>query len=73
MRIVKRRLFVLDLVLCYSRDAQREWMKLGVEGHMNKKANPEKVCKQFFSKEEDLSHMKYRYIIIGRRISIKVL
>ena len=40
---------------------------------MDKSANPEKVCKQLFSEEEDSSHVKCRYRIIGRLISIEVL
>ena len=40
---------------------------------MNKSANPEKVCKQLFSEDEDSGHMEYRYKIIGRLISIEVL
>ena len=39
---------------------------------MNKSANPEKIRKQLFSKD-DLSHIKCRYKIIGRLISIKGL
>ena len=35
--------------------------------------NPEKVCKQLFSEQEDSSHVKCKYKIIGRLISIKVL
>ena len=35
--------------------------------------NPEQVCKRLFSEEEDLSHVKCRYRIIGRLISIEVL
>ena len=35
--------------------------------------NLEKVYKQLFSKKEDLSHVKYKYNIIDRLISIKVL
>ena len=36
--------------------------------------NPEKVCKQLFSEEEeDLGYIKYRCRIIGRLISIEVL
>ena len=35
--------------------------------------NPEKMYKQFFSEEKDLGHVKYRYRIIGRLISIEVL
>ena len=40
---------------------------------MNKSVNLEKVYKQFFSKEEDSSHVKCRYSIIGRLISINIL
>ena len=40
---------------------------------MDKSTNPEKMCKQLFSKKEDFSHVKYKYRIIGRLISIKVL
>ena len=35
--------------------------------------NPEKVCKQLFSEEEDSGHVECRYRIIGRLISIEVL
>ena len=43
------------------------------ESHVNKSSNPEKVCKRFFSEEEDSGHVKYIYRIIDRLISIKVL
>ena len=33
----------------------------------------EKVYKQLFSEKEDLGHVKCRYRLIGRLISIKVL
>ena len=42
---VKGRSLVLDLVTCYSRDAQREWMKLSSEVTWTKVRNPEKLCK----------------------------
>ena len=35
--------------------------------------NPEKMCKQLFSDEKDSGHVKCRYKMIGRLISIKVL
>ena len=35
--------------------------------------NPEKVCKQLFSKKEDSGHVKYRYRIIDRLIFIEIL
>ena len=35
--------------------------------------NLEKMCKQLFLEKEDSGHLKYRYRIIGRLISIKVL
>ena len=40
---------------------------------MDKSANPEKMCKQLFLEKEDSGHMKCRYRIIGRLISIEVL
>ena len=40
---------------------------------MDKSANSEKMCKRLFSKEEDSGHVKCRYRIIGRLISIEVL
>ena len=35
--------------------------------------NPEKMCKQLFSEEEDSGHVEYKYKIIGKLISIKIL
>ena len=35
--------------------------------------NFEKVCKQLFLIKEDLSHIKYKYKIITKLISIEVL
>ena len=35
--------------------------------------NPKKVCKRLFSEKEDLGHVKCRYRIIDRLISIEVL
>ena len=35
--------------------------------------NPEKLCKQIFSEEEDLGQMEYKYRRISRLIFIKVL
>ena len=69
---VKERPLVSDLVTCYSKDAQREWMKLSSEVTWTKVRNPEKVCKQLFSEEEDSGHIKCRYRVISRLISIKV-
>ena len=40
---------------------------------MNKNTNLKKVCKQLFSEEKDSSHVKCRYKIINKLISIKVL
>ena len=62
-----------DSVMCNSRDAQREWMKLSSEIMRTKVRNLAKICKQLFSEEEDLGHVKCRYRIISRLISIKVL
>ena len=70
---VKGRLLIPELVTCYFRDAQCEQMKLSSEVTQTKVRNPEKVCKRLFSEEEDSGHVKYRYKIIGRLISIKVL
>ena len=42
-------------------------------GYVNKNANPEKVCKQLFSEKKDLGHVKCRYKIIDRLISIEIL
>ena len=39
--------------------------------HMDNSANPEKVCKQLFSEEEDSGHVKCRYKILGRLILSK--
>ena len=44
-----------------------------LEGHVDNSANPEKMYKWFFLEEEDSGHMKCRYRIIGRLISIEVL
>ena len=70
---VKRRSLVPDLATCYSRDAQRKWMKLSSKVTWTKVRNPEKVCKRLFSEEEDSGHVKCRYRIIGKLISIEVL
>ena len=35
--------------------------------------NPKKVCKQLFLETEDLGHVEYRYEVIGRLISIRIL
>ena len=76
IRIVKERLFVPNLVTCYSeRDAQREWIKLSYRRSREQKCKFLKRCANDFSQriEEFRSRVKYRYRIIGRLISIKVL
>ena len=66
-------MLVPDLVTYYSKNAQRECMKISSEVTYTKVWNPKKMCKRLLSEEEDSGHVKYRCRIIGRLISIKVL
>ena len=70
---IKERSFVPNLVTCYSKDAQREWIKL--KKSRKQKCKFLKKCANDFSQgmEEFRSCVKYRYRIIGRLISIEVL
>ena len=72
MFVIKKRSLVPNLVTCYSKDVQRDWIEYL------------KSCKQmckflkimqltFLKKWRNTDHMKYRYKIIGRLISIGVL
>ena len=40
---------------------------------LTKVRNPEKVCKELFLEKEDSGHVKCRYRVIDRLISIEVL
>ena len=62
------------MITCYSKDAQCDWIKcLRSKSHVNKNANSEKIYKQLFLETKDSGHVKCRFRIIGRLISIKVL
>ena len=76
IRIVKGGLLIPNLVTCYSRDAQRDWIEcLSLVEVIWTKVRISKRCANNFSQEveEFKSRVKYRYMIIDRLISIKAL
>ena len=73
---VKEKLFIPDLVTCYFRDAQRDWiecLRVKSESYEQKCKFLKSVQPTFLRKWRNASHIKYRCKIIGRLISIKVL
>ena len=71
---LKERLFIPDLVICYSKDAQRDWIKCGLQISWKKVQIPKRYVNDFFQRVEEFrSYIKCRYRIIDRPILIKVL
>ena len=72
MLVVKKRSLVPNLIMCYSRDAQRDWIEY-LRSREQKCEFLKCVYTTFFREWRNVGHVKYRYKVIGRLIFIEVL